>query len=83
MNHSWVLHRDTAPAHSSFLVRNFLTKNETTAVPQPPYSPDLAQADFFMFPKLMSALKGRLVDTFDEIQKHSTQELFAIPKEAF
>jgi hypothetical protein len=36
MNHSWVLHHDNAPAHSSFLVRNFLAKNETNGVPQPP-----------------------------------------------
>jgi transposase len=72
-----------APAHSSFLVRNFLAKNETTVVPQPTYSPYLAPADFFLFPKLKSTLKGRRFDTFDEIQKHSTKDLFAIPKEAF
>jgi transposase len=82
-NQSWVFHHDNAPAHSWFLVRNFLAKNETTVVPQPPYSPDLAPADFFLFPKLKSALKGRHFNTFDEIQKKSKQGLFAIPKEAF
>ena len=81
-NQSWVLHHDNAPAHSSFFVRNFLAKNEATVVPQPPYSPDLAPADFFLFPKLKSTLKGHRFDTFDEIQKNSTKELFAIPKEA-
>jgi len=64
-------------------VHNFLAKNETTVVPQPPYSPDLAPADFFLFPKLKSTLKGRRFETFDEIQKNLTKELFAIPKEAF
>jgi len=64
-------------------VRNFLTKNETTIVPQPSYSPDLAPEDFFLFPKLKSTLKGRRFDTIDKIQKNSTNELFAIPKEAF
>jgi hypothetical protein len=78
-----VLHYNNAPAHSSFLVCNFLAKNETTVVPQPTYSPDLALADFFLFPKLKSTLKGRCFDTFDEIQKNSTKDLFAIPKEAF
>jgi len=29
---------------------------------------------------LKSTLKGRRFDTFDEIQKNSTKELFAIPK---
>jgi len=83
MNQSWALHHDNAPANSSFLVRNFLATNETTVIPQPPYSPDLAPAHFFLFPKLKSTLKGRRFDTFDEIQKNSTKELFAIPKEAF
>jgi len=82
-NLSWVLHHNNVPAHSSFLVRNFLTKNKTTVVPQPPYSPDLAPADFFLFPKMKSTLKGRCFDTIDEIQKNSTNELFAILKEAF
>ena len=83
MNQSWVLYHDNAPAHSSFLVCNFLAKNKITIVPQPFYSPDLAPVDFFLFPKLKSTLKGRRFDTTDEIQKNSTNELFAIPKEAF
>jgi transposase len=78
-NQRWVFHHDNAPAHS-FLVRNFLAKNETTVVPQPPYSPDLAPADFFLFPKLKSTLKGRRFNTFDEIQKKSKNGLFAISK---
>jgi transposase len=82
-NQSWVLHHDNAPAYSSSLVRNFLAKNETIIVPQPTYSPDLAPADFILFPKLKSTLKRRRFDTFDEIQKISTKDLFAIPKEAF
>jgi transposase len=82
-NQSWVLNHDNAPAHSSFLVRHFLAKNETTVVPQPSYSLDLAPADFFLFPKLKSTLKGRRFNTVDEILKHSTNKLFAIPKETF
>jgi transposase len=78
-----VLHHDNAPAHSSFLVQNFLAKNGTTVVSQPPYPPDLAPVDFFLFPKLKSALKGRHFNAFDEIQKKSKKGLFAIPKEAF
>ena len=41
----WMLH-DNAPSHSSYLVRDFLAKHATTVLPQPPYSPDLAPADF-------------------------------------
>jgi transposase len=78
-----VFHHDNAPAHSSFLVRNFLAKYETTVVPRPSYSPDLVPADFFLFPKLKSTLKESRFNTFDEIQKNSTKELLTIPKEAF
>jgi hypothetical protein len=43
-----MLHHDNAPAHTSLLIREFLAEHETTLVPQPPYSPDLAPADFFV-----------------------------------
>jgi hypothetical protein len=38
---------------------------------------------FILFPKLKPTLKGCRFDTFDEIQKNSTKDLFAIPNEAF
>jgi hypothetical protein len=40
-------HHDNASAHTSLLVHEFLVKHETTVVPQPPYSPELAPAYFF------------------------------------
>ncbi|KAG5342061.1 GVQW3 protein, partial [Acromyrmex charruanus] len=48
-----------APAHTSLLVREFLAKNNTLMMPQPPYSPDLVPCDFFLFPKLKRPMKGR------------------------
>ena len=51
---TWMLHHDNSPSHASLLIREFLAKQETIVVPQPPYSPDLAPADFFLFPKLKS-----------------------------
>nr|CAH7749887.1 unnamed protein product [Callosobruchus chinensis] len=47
----WVLHHDNAPAHSSFAVRDFFTKNGIPTLPHPPYSPDLAPSDFHLFPQ--------------------------------
>jgi len=54
-----------------------------TVVPQPPYSPDLAPADFFLFPKLKSSLKGRRFQTVEEIEENSIWDLCAIPQNAF
>jgi len=65
-NNTWLLHHDNAPAHAALLTRRFLTDN-MTVVPHPPYSPDLAPSDFFLFPKLKMKLKGRRFQT-EEIQ---------------
>ena len=37
----------------------FLVKHQIIQVTQPPYSPDLAPWDFWVFPKLKSYLKGK------------------------
>lgn len=66
-------------AHTSLLVREFLAKNKTVIMPQPPNSPDLASADFFLFPKLKTPMKGKRFDTIEEIKEKSKQELLAIP----
>jgi len=39
-----------------------------TVVPHPPYSPDLAPSDFFLFPKMKIKLKGQRFQTVEEIQ---------------
>ncbi|UYV64612.1 hypothetical protein LAZ67_3001311 [Cordylochernes scorpioides] len=74
-NKNWLLHHDNAPAHTSLLVRDFLAKNNTLMMPQPPYSPDLAPCDFFLFPKLKRPMKGRRYAKLDEIKTASKEEL--------
>ncbi|XP_076182740.1 protein GVQW3-like [Ptiloglossa arizonensis] len=75
--------RRVAPAHTSLLVRDFLAKNNTLMMPQPPYSPDLARCDFFLFPKLKRPMKGRRYATLDEIKTASKEELKRIQKNDF
>ena len=58
-NNSWFLLHHNAPAHRSVLPKDFLAKNNVTTLEHPPYSPDLASADFYLFPGLNSALKGQ------------------------
>ena len=45
---------------------------------QPPYSPDLALADFLLFLKLKTPLKGKRFVTIEEIKEKEL--LAAIPK---
>ena len=82
-NQTWMLHHDNAPAHVSLLIRSYLAKHQTTVVPHPLYSPDLDPADFFLFPKLKTTLKGRLFQTIEEIQENAIRELRAITESAF
>ena len=82
-NNSWLLHHDNAPPHSLLLVRNFLAKNNTVLLSQPPYSPDLALCDFFLFPILKRPMKGRRFATIEEIKTESLRELKDIPKSAY
>jgi transposase len=68
---------------TSLLVCEFLAKHKTTVVPQPPYSPDFAPADFLLFPKLKSTLKGHRFQTIVEIEENSLWYLRAILQKAF
>ena len=58
-------------------------KYEATVVPQPSYSPDLAPADFFFFPKLKPSPKGRRFQAVQEIEENSLRDLRAIPQNTF
>ena len=72
-NQTWILHHDNAPTHVSLHIRSYLAKHQTSVVPHPPYSPDLAPADLFLFPKFKTTLKGRRFQTTEEIQEPEEQ----------
>ncbi|UYV73965.1 hypothetical protein LAZ67_11001627 [Cordylochernes scorpioides] len=82
-NGDWILHHDNVHPHTAHLVTSFLAKYETQILPQPPYSPEIATNDFFLFPKLKAVLKGRHFETRDDIIEKSLLALKSIPKEAY
>jgi hypothetical protein len=49
----------------------------------PPYSPDLAPADFYLFPKLKIATEGMRFKAVSSIQETVMRELKMIWEEAF
>ena len=55
----WFLHWDNAPVHSAAIVQEFLAARSIKTIAHPPYSPDLAPADFFLFPKVKNDLAGQ------------------------
>jgi hypothetical protein len=54
----WLFHWDNAPMHTANKVTKFLAKNNIRTLQHPPYSPDLAPADYFLFQRLKSDLAG-------------------------
>jgi hypothetical protein len=50
---------------------------------QPPYSPDFAPCDFFLFQKVKMALKGHHLESADDIQRSVMQVLNDIPQNVF
>ena len=79
----WILHHDNAPAHSSFLVNEFLAKKSIVTLPHPPYSPDIAPCDFFLFPKMKTHLKGTHYGSVENVQKAVTEVLNGLTLEDY
>jgi len=58
IKNTWRLHHDNASSHTALVVVKFLAKPGVTTLPHPPYRPDLAPPDIFLFPKIKRSLKG-------------------------
>jgi transposase len=71
------------PAHRALVTREFLTHNSIITLPHPPYSPDLAPCDFFLFLKMKLQLKGRCFYRVKEIQQETQNVLRTIRKQDF
>jgi len=80
---TWFIHRDNAPSHTSIAVREFLAQSNITTLTRPPYSPDLATCDFFLFPKLKTHLKGHNFGAVENAQAAATRALNNISNEDF
>jgi transposase len=74
-NGDWLLHHDNTHAHTSLVVREFLTKNNMTTVPHPAYLPDVVPCDFYVFAKMKLRSKERRFVSIEEIQSESQQVL--------
>ena len=80
---SWFLLHDNALAHGSVLVKDFLAKNNVATLEHPPHSPELDPGDFYLFPWLKSAVKGRLFCDATDIIKNATEELKRLSRNGF
>ena len=75
----WHFHQDNAPVHNSILVTDYLSKMGIKTALHPPYSPDLAPCDFWLFPKL----RGCRYETIEEMKEAVTKVIDTLTKEDF
>jgi histone-lysine N-methyltransferase SETMAR len=83
LNSQPLLLYDNAPCHRSREVNDFLTENGVQVVPHPPYTPDLAPSDFFLFPKLKKYLRGHIFASEKELKQTVSYYLNRIQETAF
>ncbi|XP_070070207.1 histone-lysine N-methyltransferase SETMAR-like [Drosophila takahashii] len=58
-----ILHHDNASSHTSAQTSAFLTGQNVELMGHPPYSPDLAPNDFFLFPHIKRKMRGQRFST--------------------
>lgn len=74
-NKKFTLHMDNCKVHKSKKTLAFLNAHEISIAPHPPYSPDLAGSDFFLF--------GALKNTSEILDFASPDEILSYIKEKF
>ena len=75
----WHFHQDNAPVHNSIIVTDYLTQMGIKTVPQPPYSPDRAPCDFWLFPKLT----GCRYETTEDMKEAVTKVIDTLTQKDF
>jgi histone-lysine N-methyltransferase SETMAR len=75
-----LLHMDNASAHNAKVVTNYLETSCMERLPHPPYSPDIAPSDYFLFGCMKQRMKGLHATSRDELTSKITDILMSIDK---
>jgi histone-lysine N-methyltransferase SETMAR len=78
-----MLHHDNASPHTAKVVTKYLKQERVEILPHPPYSPDLAPCDFFLFPKIKKELKNKKYDKVENLARAVQAITSSIPKEEY
>ena len=73
------LHFDNSKVHTSGKVQEYMNSHNMKRAVQPPYSPDIAPSDFFLFGYLKEILKGSKFETPEELKNGIDEILISIP----
>ena len=79
----FILHQDNTPPHKARIVTEFLVEQGIETLRHPPYSPDLAPSDFWLFDTLKISLRGRQFPSRSSLGSAVYQFLKHIPKDSY
>ena len=65
------------------VLTRFLADSKVPTIPHPPYSPDVASPDFFLFPHLKTPMNGHHFRTVDKLKEACTKALKDILEKAY
>ena len=79
-----LLLHDNARPHTALRTKEATQKMKFDILSHPPYSPDLAPADFALFPRLKKLLRGRVFENRENLEREVRRTLlFDIQREEF
>ena len=73
----------SAPAHTTLSVQQFLTKNDMTPMPHPPYSLSLTLNNCFLFPQMKKVLKWKYFANVEEVKQKMAEAIKGIKSDVF
>ncbi|XP_011865157.1 PREDICTED: histone-lysine N-methyltransferase SETMAR-like, partial [Vollenhovia emeryi] len=68
-----LFHQDNTRVHTCMVAMSKLNELKFELLPHPPYSPDLAPSDFFLFPNLKKFLGGKKYKSNAEVENAVNQ----------
>ncbi len=80
---SYRLLHDNAPGHKANHTVTAMMETDKKEVPHPPYSPDLAPADFWFFPYLKSQIRGHAFQSVANLQDELVRIIQNTPTKLF
>jgi transposase len=78
----WLL-IDNAPVHSACISQETIAKCGFTSLRHPPYSPDIAPSDFYLFNYMKKHLRGHHFSTADDLKEAVVNYLSSLEESFF
>ena len=77
------IHLDNATPHTANLTLALIQRLGWTRFPQPPYSPDLAPSDFWLYARLKKNLRGVRFPSLAAVKEAVSEEISLIPSQEY